>query len=160
MADKKQINDTIEAIKRLQTFNGIGMLRGIRTIPKEVGGVQIKSTKLRQTSFISTSITLKDEEALKKLDTGKLRKIDPKLAKAVDIIKRIDFSPEIIDEVVNYLPSGMLDMSLGGVAANTGININFNCKRLPEGGYWPVALEEIETFRIPSESFINKGIIK
>lgn len=151
MSDPQQVNEAVTIVKRLQTFDLNTMLSGARKVPRGVVVIRSRDFSKGGAKYQRTEVSVPDEEALKALNLAEYA-ASPEVVKAGNLLQRfVSFDPGVIVEAKNYLPTGMIDMAVGGGAAMPpiGINININCKKLSERVYWPIAVEETAPFEEP-----------
>jgi hypothetical protein len=148
MNGNKKVGDVVQLVKRLQTFDLDEMLDGVAKIPKGVVEIRTRDLRRRRGRYQTVSVSIRDEEALKRLDVDKYEEVlTPQVAKAARLLKdKMSFDPVVLREAKNYLPHGMLDMAVGAPDTAAGIfNFNFNCRKLEGTQYdWPVPIDELE----------------
>ncbi len=130
----------VNLVRRLQSFHLEDALAAATKAPPAAFQLSVTGWSCRGSEYRTTKITLRDEKALKKVDLEALKRtLSPQAYKAAYLLQRdMSFDPLVIAEATNHLPSGMINLGIGELAApGVGINLNFNCKSAAQRTYWP-----------------------
>jgi hypothetical protein len=132
----------VDLVRRLQSFHLEDALAAATKAPPDAFQFRVTEWTAQGREYRTTKITLHSEKALKSFDLTSLKHtLSPQAYKAAYLLQRdMSFDPLVIAEAKNYLPTGMIDLAIGGekvAMPPIGINLNFNCRAVAGRPYWP-----------------------
>jgi hypothetical protein len=140
----QQTREAVEILKQLQAYDPKVLTDLMSKLPKNVVVLSTKQNVRRGSRYLTQTITIKDAEALEKLNmSSRLSGAGRDILQAGKLLQQstVMVDPQVISETKNILPEGMVSMSPGATANGVNIGVNFNLgrvQRLNESFWTPV----------------------
>lgn len=137
---KQKVRHMVDLVRRLHSFRPDEAMAAAARAPDGIFRLEVHDWTYRGQDYRTTKLRLSDNRALKRLNLEKFsaRRVRAPAIKAAELLQReMAFEPEVVAEVQNLLPAGMVELGVGGETAANNVGFNFQCKRLPSGEYWP-----------------------